>query len=138
MPPLSEYDFDHLDHISSEKYKYYSYKLENEYYQIIPTASPFRYKGLGRVKMFLTEFSRNYIFDMISSHDLEKNVIRVQTDGIVLNEKVDFAMLEGLKYYPKHENKTTGLIKFYNLNSYYHICKVCNNEFKYGSCCKCS
>eukprot|EP00981_Chlorochromonas_danica_P014915 scaffold9409_cov333-Ochromonas_danica.AAC.1 len=58
---------------------------------------------------------------MISSHDLEKNVIRVQTDGIVLNEKVDFAMLEGLKYYPKPENKTTGLIKFYNLNSYYHI-----------------
>ena len=46
----------------------------------------------------------------------------------VFKKKYNFNLLE---YPPILEEKTTGNIKFYNLNNYFHVCKTCNVEYKY-------
>jgi len=80
------------------------------------------------MKPFITEYARLYIFNFISEHGLANNVIRIQTDGIVFKKKYNFNQLI---YPPISEAKSTGYIKFYNLNSYFHVCKSCNIEYKY-------
>ena len=125
------YDWDHLNNISSNKYEYYAHKHTNGVYTMINADDAFEYKALGRIKPFLTEYSRNYIFDMISSNNLAKYIVRIQTDGIVFNKAIDFKNMN-LKYYPIQEDKSTGHIKFYNVNRYVHVCKTCNTEYSYS------
>ena len=125
------YDFDQLTNISSNQYEYYNYKYSNGKYCLIDSNNPFKYKGLGRIKNFLTEYARMYMFNMISELNIEDKVIRLQTDSLCLTEEVDFVAL-GLKYYPIPELKTTGLLKFYNVNCYMHVCEHCNCEYKFN------
>ena len=125
------YDWDHLNNISSNKYEYYAHKHTNGIYTMINADDAFEYKALGRIKPFLTEYSRNYIFDMISSNNLAKYIIRIQTDGVVFNKPIDFKNMN-LKYSPIQEDKSTGHIKFYNVNRYVHVCKTCNTEYSYN------
>ena len=56
--------------------------------------------------------------NLISKKDLFSNVIRIHTDGIVLNKDFDISDLE---YYPKTEIKTSGLIHWTSLNKYSSI-----------------
>ena len=49
-------------------------------------------------------------------NELLANLVRINTDGIVLNKEFDFSV--GIPYYPKPEDKTTGLIKWNNVNNY--------------------
>jgi hypothetical protein len=42
------------------------------------------------------------------------NVIRIQTDGIVFCDEIDNTKYENLK----PEDKTTGIIKWHNVNNY--------------------
>jgi hypothetical protein len=65
---------------------------------------------------------------IILSNNLDDNVIRLCTDGIVLNKEYDFSQMD---YYPKPEAKTTGLIKWHHVNSYFHYCPKCKEEYKY-------
>lgn len=125
------YDFDHLNKITSKQYKYYSYKYSNDVYTLIDSNKPFTHGGLGRIKPFLTEYSRNFIFNMVSEHNLESHVIRIQTDGIAFNKPIDFPSLK-LAYFPIPEKKSTGHIVFYDVNYYRYVCNHCKGEFKYN------
>lgn len=118
---ISEYDFGHLDKIDKEQHEYYHYDTKNEIHTLIKADDPFSYKGLGRVKTFLSKFSRNYIFNMLTSNNLAKYVIRIQTDSISFTKPIDFNKLN-LDYFPISEGKTTGLITYYNVNCYRHWC----------------
>jgi hypothetical protein len=127
------YDMDHLTEINyTDKYDYYIYKYNNDMMTLIPSKKSFKNAGIARIKMFLPEYCRNFIFDMISTNNLEQNVLRIQTDGICFNKQIDFEKMK-LKYYPIVDNKTTNEnIKFYNVNSYFHICNKCGCEYKYN------
>lgn len=125
-----EYDWEHLNKITSKRYEYYNYELSNGVYTMIPSKNAFAHKGLARIKPFLTEYARNFVFDMINENNLEDSVVRIQTDGICFNKSIDFPSL-GLKYYPIPEAKSTGLIMFHNINCYRHVCDKCNMEYKY-------
>ncbi len=126
---IGDYDWDHMKNINyKNQYEYYNYKTDNGKYQLIKSDDAFD-SVLARMKPFLTEFARLYIFNFISQHGLAGQVIRCQTDGIVFKKKYNFNLLE---YPPIPEDKTTGNIKFYNLNSYFHVCKSCNVEYKYN------
>ena len=110
---------------------------------MISANNPFAHGGLGRIKPFLTEYSRNYMFNMISEHNLEQYVIRIQTDSVSFTKPIDFEAL-GLTYIPLLEDKCTGRLIFYNVNCYFHVCTECNVEYKYNKgtttshlCCKC-
>ena len=59
------------------------------------------------------------------------NVVRLCTDGIVLNKRHNFDN-KLYEYVPISEKKTTGLIKFYHVNKYNHCCKYCTDEWKYN------
>ena len=125
------YDFDHLDRVTTtNQYKYYSYKHNNGVYEFIDSNKPYKHGGIARLKPFLTEYARNFMTSFIVDNNLEENVIRVQTDGLCLDKKVDFSS-QGLKYYPLPEEKTTGLVTFYNANCYYHFCEECGCEYKF-------
>jgi hypothetical protein len=125
------YDWDQLSNIdATKKYKYYSYEHSNGKYALINGNKAFAHGGLGRIKIFLTEYSRNFIFNMISENNLENYVTRIQTDGICFNKPVDFSKL-GLKYYPIPEKKSSGKLVFYNINNYFHVCSGCEIEFKF-------
>ncbi len=43
---------------------------------------------LARMKVFLTEFARNYTTNLILSNNLQDRVVRIHTDGIVFNKTV--------------------------------------------------
>jgi len=80
------------------------------------------------MKSFITSRGRDYIARLIMKENIIDRIIRVQTDGIVLDEEHDFS---NNIYYPIPEQKTTGRIRFYNVNNYYHVCSICKNEYRY-------
>ncbi len=127
----SNYDWDHLKSISnSENYKYYAHEYENGIFTMIEAKKAFTYGDIARIKVFLTEFARGFVFNMLSSNNLAKDVCRIHTDGICMKRPVNFQSMK-LDYYPIPEAKSTGTLKFYNLNCYYHICPDCGTEYKY-------
>jgi hypothetical protein len=83
----------------------------------------------ARLKPFLMSVSRLNMINIIKTNKLENNLIRIHTDNITLN--IDFDYSKHYNYYPKKEDKTTGNIKWYNVNKYKHICSKCKNEFEY-------
>ena len=126
----TEYDWDHLNNICNQRYDYYCNSFENDIYTMISADDPFAHGGLGRIKPFLTEYSRNYVFNMISEQKLEKYVVRIQTDSISFTRQIDFNK-RGLKYVPIPEQKSSGRLIFYNVNTYFHVCTQCGCEYKY-------
>jgi hypothetical protein len=126
-----EYDWEHLSEINfTEKYKYYAHTYDNGTFSMIEANNAYTHGGLARIKHFLTEYSRGYVFNMLSTHKLAKDVVRIHTDGICFKKPIDFPALK-LDYYPVPEDKSTGTIKFYNLNCYYHICGECEVEYQF-------
>ena len=71
------------------------------------------YKSNYRLKSFLTSYCRCKIANIILDNDLIENVIRIHTDGIVLDREFNFD--PNLELIP--EEKTTGKIKIKNVNS---------------------
>ena len=71
------------------------------------------YKRPFRIKPFLTSFARRQVADFILQESIIDDVVRVQTDGIILNKQYDFSHLA---YYPKTEKKHTGFYKWYSVN----------------------
>jgi hypothetical protein len=85
----SEYDWEHLKEINAtEKYDFYAHSYDNGIYTMIESKKAFAHGGLARIKSFLTEYSRGYVFNMLSSNDLAKDVVRVHTDGICIKRPV--------------------------------------------------
>lgn len=83
-------------------------------YYCIPSSEPYK-NNLARLKPFLVSFCRSYVARTIIKENLLDHVVRIHTDGIVLNKEHNFSHL---KYYPKPEDKTTGTIKFSNVINY--------------------
>jgi hypothetical protein len=130
----TELDWDHLNNISpTEKYDYYCHKYENGVFTMMKANKAYQYGGIARIKHFLTEFSRGFVFNMLSTHDLAQFVVRIHTDGICFNRPINFPAFK-LDYFPVPEQKTTGTIKFMNLNCYNHVCEECNEEFSFDKC----
>lgn len=116
---IKELDVYHLSKINQEQetYEYYIYDRIGDRYEIIKSSNAYKYDGLGRIKNCLCEFGRLFIFKFLDKHNLVDNVIRIQTDGIVLNKPFDFEKC-GEQYYPIPESKTTGKLIFHNLNNW--------------------
>lgn len=127
----SEYDWEHLKDISpTDTYKFYAHSYENGVYTMIEAKKAYTHGGVARIKPFLTEFSREFVFNMLSTHDLAKDVVRIHTDGICFKRPINFPALK-LDYFPIPEDKSTGTMIFYNLNCYYHVCTECNAEYPF-------
>jgi hypothetical protein len=103
---------------------------DRKVYVCCKSKNPYSYE-FARLKPFLLALSRLNMADIIVSNNLEKNLIRIHTDSIILSEPFDFKKA-GYKYYPIPEAKTTGKIKWKNVNEYYHICPECGVEYKYS------
>lgn len=83
-------------------------------FECVERGKPYKYP-YGRLKAFVLSVARNVVGELILKHNLVDNVIRLHTDGIVLNKQHDFTKE---KYYPLPETKTTGLIYWENVNKY--------------------
>jgi hypothetical protein len=109
-PDMTEYKIleekNYTDKTKSKGYRtvYFCIKPENPYKD-----------NLARLKPFLVSYCRAYVGDLIMSEEILDNVVRIHTDGIVLNKPHDFTHLN---YYPKPEDKTTGKMKFKNVIFY--------------------
>ena len=124
LKDISPYDATYKQDSEDSEYKI----LDNKDDEYISVRSDNAYNhGLARMKPFLTAFCRNYIMKFLLEHEINELIIRIHTDGIVLSKKVDFTNLE---YYPKPEDKTTGLINWHNSLFGFHICKKCKFDIK--------
>jgi hypothetical protein len=127
----AEYDWEHLKDASmTEKYEYYAHSYENGVFTMIEAKKAFVHGGLARIKPFLTEYSRGFVFNMLSTHDLAKDVVRCHTDGICFKRPINFPSMK-LDYFPIPEAKSTGTLVFHNLNCYNHVCLDCKAEYSF-------
>ena len=99
-------------------------------YDCIKKAKPYKFH-YGRMKPFIISLARRVMGDLILSSGIIKNVMRCQTDNVVLKAPFDFSMNE-ISYYPRTEDKTSGLIYWKGVNTYYHICSKCEEKYKYN------
>jgi hypothetical protein len=97
-------------------------KSGQSFYKLLNVKKPYFYNI--RLKPFITSFGRVKTAK-IALLNLDK-VIRVHTDGIVFSEQQKFNIENFIS-----EDKTTNKIRFANINTYFHICSQCNNEFKW-------
>lgn len=100
-----------------QEYKLLDYQVMGNGYsrnKIIKTSKPYEHY-LARLKPYVLALSRNIMAEFILENDLLENVIRIHTDGVCLNCELEFPT-DG--YYPILEEKTTGKIKWNNVNDY--------------------
>jgi hypothetical protein len=89
---------------------------DNDYYEVINIKKPMEF-NVGRFKAFLMSFGRN-LTATASMIDL-KNVVRIQTDGIVFKTKQDFTKYNDIpKDFIYDDDKTSGRIQFKSVNNY--------------------
>jgi hypothetical protein len=119
LPDDSVSDWD--DTTNWDKYKILNEKItydENDdqilKYVLVESENAYSHP-LARMKPFLLSYSRNIVGTLIIKENLLSDVIRINTDGIILKKDYDFSHLD---YYPKTEDKTTGLIYWEHVNSY--------------------
>jgi hypothetical protein len=132
---IQNYDASYIDDEEPSEYKII--KHTDYCYKVVKSSNAYNY-GLARIKPFLTAFGRLKIMKFIHHCDVEKHLIRIHTDGLVFNKEINFEKYN-TDYFPKPEDKTTGLIKFKNALYGFHICDKCNKEFRYTDyiCHKC-
>ena len=129
-----EIDFDFYDGFTEERqFEYLCIKATNIHkscakYELVNASNPYKNGGIARIKPFLLASVRQYMTAIILNNNLDENVIRLCTDGIVLNKEYDFSHED---YFPKPEDKSTGLIKWHHVNKYFHYCPVCKQEYKF-------
>lgn len=104
--------------VLTEKYHYEDGEMITRY-ECVKKAKPYKYH-YARMKPYLLALSRNVVGDLIMKADLLKHIIRINTDGIVIDKPYDFTALN-IPYYPKPEEKTTGKIIWKNVNLYEKI-----------------
>lgn len=102
---------DKCDYIIKDFYLYDN----QEYYELQDVNQP--YKHNIRLKPFITAYARNKIAEIALQH-LSK-VVRIHTDCVSFRKKYEFPN----ELYLSSEDKTTGYIKWININSYDKRCK---------------
>ena len=109
---------------------YYIERYDNDYKIVIINKNDCFKNPLARIKSFLTSFGRNYIRKLIIDNKLYKNIIKIQTDGIVLDKPFEFSKNA---YNPILEGKSTDSLYFVSINEVYHKCQNnnCENFFKF-------
>jgi hypothetical protein len=98
--------------------EYHQYENQ-EYYEVVDTNKPYKYNI--RIKAFLSACARNKTAEVARLHI--DDVIRIHTDCIVFNKPHNMSIPHLV-----NEDKTTGLIRWVNVNSYYKRC-VCGKFF---------
>jgi hypothetical protein len=82
---------------------------------MLPKEQPYK-NELARLKPFLVSLSRYHMSNIIlkanKKYKIFENIIRIQTDGIVLNKEIKFSG----DYAPIPETKTTGCFTWHHLN----------------------
>ena len=124
---IENYDINYIDDNEKSEYKILNH-IEDKY-KIVKSVNAYNY-GLARIKPFLTAFGRLKIMKFIHKCDIEKSLVRIHTDGLVFNRKIDFEKYN-LDYYPMPEDKSTGKINYHNSLYGYHVCSSCLSEFRY-------
>lgn len=130
---IPDYDYLHPANVSETRKPEYiciDIKAGSRKVVLIKADNPYKEGGLARIKVYLLSAIRFYITKMLIDCDLLDNVIRICTDGIVLNKEYDFTTSK-YKFFPIPEDKTTGKIKFYHINKYVHICPTCKCEYNF-------
>ena len=103
-----------FDYRENEYQKISSYDKNGQtYFKIVDLNNPYRYKL--RLKSFITSQARNDIANFSIKYGL-KNVIRIATDCVsfskdINNDDENYGV----------EDKTTGMIQFYNVNKYENL-----------------
>jgi len=128
LPNTDDYDATFMDDPEPSEYKILGMTDEGEF-KVVKPNNAYKY-ALARLKPFLSAYGRLKIMKLLKEHNLEDNVIRIHTDGIVLNKFVDFSKLD-IEYYPKPEAKTTGLMVYKNAIYGFHKCPKCEELFQY-------
>lgn len=82
------------------------------------------YKHNIRLKAQITSYARSYICNL-AIQDID-NLIRIHTDSMSFSKPYPI-----VKNIFKREEKSSGMIKFYNCNHYEHECYRCKKLFKY-------
>lgn len=142
---IEEYDYAHSRRFTeSRKFEYLCIKMQNptkedSKYELVNVNDPYKHGGIARIKSFLIASVRLYMTRIILDNNIDNNVVRLCTDGIVLNKPFDFKKNILYQYVPTLEDKTTGLIKWYHVNKYNHCCDECGKEWKFNKqyCHKC-
>lgn len=94
-------------------------KNGDNYYKIIPLKNNSNiYNTNFRLKPFITAFVRCKMMKIIMDYNLWSNVIRIHTDGIILDKQVNFTKNDK-ELIP--EEKSTGDFQFDNVNDYSRI-----------------
>ena len=70
---------------------YYIEKYDSDFKIVIINKNDCFKNPLARIKSFLTAFGRNYIRKLIIDNKLYKNVIKCQTDCVILDKPFDFS-----------------------------------------------
>lgn len=113
-------DVSYMDDESDTQYKYLSEKtrIENDEvvvsYEVVPSVNPYKRPLFARLKPFLTSFCRVNIARIVKEFNLYDNLVRIQTDSICLDIPCDFG---NYKYKPIFEDKSSGLITWFNVNN---------------------
>jgi hypothetical protein len=92
--------------------------MTGTYYELVNMKQPYR-NNFARLKPFLLSAGRVITGNVCMLYP--EDLVRVHTDGIVFDKQRDEIMTH-FKTYPDllPEGKTTGLIKWYNVNCYYN------------------
>eukprot|EP01038_Epipyxis_sp_PR26KG_P015831 gene15831-21445_t len=102
---LSQHDITQRYDTEESDYKIFK-NMDNGDYQIINTNNPYKFP-LARIKPFLTSNARLKMFKLIEKNQLEKNIVRIHTDGrISLNKPHEFITKKKDDYVPIPEDKT--------------------------------
>lgn len=126
------YDISFMDDNEPSEYKILGMTEEGEY-KAVKSSNAYK-TPLARLKPFLTAFGRLKIMKLIRDCNVEDSVVRIHTDGIVLSRNFAFES-HNATYYPKPENKTTGLMVFKNAVYGFHKCLKCEELFTYKTFC---
>lgn len=115
---------------------YYYKEMNEKGHILIDFKNISLYGGFYRIKTFLTASQRNFMLSYAIKNNITENILRIHTDSYMLNKEVNFRTKlnktsENKILAPKPEDKSTGLIKIYNAQRYFHICGKCSLELKY-------
>lgn len=116
-----DYSYDYqtdrkTEHKILDDYYVYRHGIEIRNFVTLSVTQNIYKSDLARMKSFFASYQRCYIADMIINQGLTKNLIRIHTDGIVLDKEYDFENELDTIYYPKPEKKNTGLFHWYHCN----------------------
>jgi hypothetical protein len=126
-------DHEALANIDLDEVYYKGFNPDYAKHEYVPYANPAKYAGFYRLKLFLTASVRTFMMNYAIKNDILPLIARIHTDSYMLTQPKEFCVKLNKNIIPKPEAKSTGYIKLYNSQRYYHVCKKCNNEYKYAT-----